>query len=145
MPSLVFILHLLRFLNVCKLALTSHMTLPCPEISLALGRGGMHYDIDKEAGDSWALALKLFDSVDDNGDGELSWAELHEYLCGPQAWVEPLTTGALRVRHSPALPFPDLVWESLFYHTTLRTVIQPTNVPYFFHLFFSSGCNQAPG
>lgn len=53
------------------------------------GGGGKHYDVDREAGDAWALAGRLFDAVDDNGDGELSWAELHEYLSGPQVNLKP--------------------------------------------------------
>lgn len=95
----------------------------------------MRYEIDKEAGDSWALALKLFDSVDDNGDGEISWAELHEYLCGPQAWVEPLTTGALRVRHSLALLTPDPVWEGYFYLLSFKIRAVNQN-PQTFRVFF---------
>ena len=47
-----------------------------------------NFETNKEAGDAWSVALKLFEAVDDNGDGELSWAELHEYLSGPQARTE---------------------------------------------------------
>lgn len=90
--------------------------------SLALGGGGVHYDVDKEAGDDWALALKLFDAVDDNGDGELSWAELHEYLSGPQARVDPVTTRATRVRHSRAIVSPDPVWDGFSTTTHKRSV-----------------------
>ena len=59
-------------------------------LSLAsLARGtSKHFETDREAGDAWSVALNLFEAVDDNGDGELSWAELHEYLSGPQARTE---------------------------------------------------------
>ena len=56
---------------------------------------GKHYDVDKEAGDAWGVAMKLFEAVDDNGDGELSWAELHEYLTGPQVRVTTSDDDAL--------------------------------------------------
>jgi hypothetical protein len=74
-------------------------------VSLTPGStSGKHYDVDKEAGDAWALAIKLFDAVDDNGDGELSWAELHEYLSGPQAGTMLIRKPHTRHAHSPLEP-----------------------------------------
>eukprot|EP00227_Mantoniella_beaufortii_P020587 CAMPEP_0197591296 /NCGR_PEP_ID=MMETSP1326-20131121/12994_1 /TAXON_ID=1155430 /ORGANISM="Genus nov. species nov., Strain RCC2288" /LENGTH=164 /DNA_ID=CAMNT_0043156695 /DNA_START=57 /DNA_END=547 /DNA_ORIENTATION=- len=47
-----------------------------------------YFEIDRHS-DAWTIAGTLFDAVDDNGDGMLSWAELHEYLSGPQVNLEP--------------------------------------------------------
>jgi len=52
-------------------------------------QGAAHFDVDHAAGDAWTVAGKLFGEMDHNGDGELSWAELHEYLTGPKVSLNP--------------------------------------------------------